>query len=369
VSGVGTRPQRIVVVGKFHPDGFANHILDGFTDLGHSALAYEWGTSHAFTATSSRLRYRVSQMRTVIGSQLDALPSRRARAGARLGEVARAHGADLVVVTHDYLLPAQVAEVKRRSGAAVAMWFPDHIGGFGRAAFLNGAYDGLFFKDPFIVDVLRRDLDRPVHYLPEACNPRVHTPDGIAPAELEPYRCDITTAGNAHASRVAALEALVGFDVRVWGPQAPLWLDRSRIPGMLQERFVANREKAVAFLAAKIVINHLYPAEVWGLNARTFETAGIGAFQLVGRRPGLGQLFVDGEELVSFGNRDELLGLVRRYLADDAERLAVAARARARALREHTYGHRLALMLDTVGGAADGFPMPCVQCVIGERTA
>lgn len=61
-----------------------------------------------------------------------------------------------------------------------------------------------------------------------------------------------------------------------------------------------NHEKVRAFRGAKVVVKNLHYGEVLGVNARTFEAAGAGAFQMVDWRPGLGQLFEDGKELIAF---------------------------------------------------------------------
>ena len=54
----------------------------------------------------------------------------------------------------------------------------------------------------------------------------------------------------------------------------------------------------------------------------------------------LRELF-EPDEVVSFRDVRELRSLVSHYLAHDDERIAVAARARARALRDHTYVQRM----------------------------
>jgi len=127
---------------------------------------------------------------------------------------------------------------------------------------------------------------------------------------------------------------------------------------MSQHRFVAGEEKAVALRSAAIVLNTLHPAEIWGVNRRAFEAAGAGAFQLLHWKPGLSQLFEDGGEVVSFRTVDDLGPLIDHYLAHPEERAAIAGAGRSRAVSEHTFDSRLALMFATVGGAAQGYALP-----------
>ena len=106
------------------------------------------------------------------------------------------------------------------------------------------------------------------------------------------------------------------------------------------------------------MVNTLYPAEVWGINARAFEIAGAGGFLLIDWRPGLGQLFAEGEEVVPFLDIPDLRKKLVHYLAHPDERDSIARRGRDRAHRDHTFEARLSLLRDTVLGSAAGYPVP-----------
>jgi spore maturation protein CgeB len=237
------------------------------------------------------------------------------------------------------------------------MWYPDHLANFGKAHFMTAPYDGLFFKDPYIVHALSDVLASAVHYLPECFNPDRHRlPDGeIIGAD---YACDVTTAGNSHSWRVALFNQLGEYDVKLWGAPPPLWMPQGAVAAMHQGRPVLNEDKARAFLGAKVVLNNLHYGEVLGVNVRTFEAAGIGAFQLVDWRPGMAQLFEDGKELVTFRDVADLKRLLDLYLPQADERQAIAAAGKRRAHAEHTYRHRLELLLATLAGTERGFPCP-----------
>jgi spore maturation protein CgeB len=107
-------------------------------------------------------------------------------------------------------------------------------------------------------------------------------------------------------------------------------------------------EQTRVFNAAKIVVNTHHEQDVRGVNLRTFEAAGCGAFQLVEWREDLARFFEPGREIVAFREIDELRDLARYYLAHDTERAAIAQRAQRRAHAEHTYGHRLREILECV---------------------
>lgn len=352
--------MNILVIGKFYTEGFALHIAETLNAMGHAVRRFEPGFKSA--RIGGCLGHRLDQVRGVIHSATDSLPSVRAKRMKALWQVAKQGPLDVVIVCHDFLWPAEVAELKHRTGAQVAMWFPDALVNFGKGFFMNAPYDGLFFKDPYIHHVLGDVLQSPVHFLPECFNPARHWLPEEQVGHDPKYQCDITTAGNQHSWRVAIYKHLADYDVKLWGNPAPLWMNPGAVANMHQGRGVYNHEKVRAFRGASIVINNLHYGETWGLNVRSFEAAGAGAFQMVDWRPGLGQLFEDGKELITFRSMADLKQKIDYWLPREAERRAIAEAGMRRAHAEHTYELRLALLLDTLAGTQHGYPAPQIRC-------
>jgi len=351
--------MRLLVVASFYDDSFGQNIADTLERMGHQVARFD---PEARGHATSRLASRLNSARGVLRAATDGIPWVRSRRISRLWRVVEAAPLDLVVVCHDLLSPGEVAELKRRTGAAVALWFPDSIAGFGRGWFMLAPYDALFFKDPFQVARLRGVLRSPVWYLPECFSPERHVLEGaLTEDDLAEYRCDICTAGNFHAYRAAFFDHLARYDVKIWGNPPPLWMSHLGIAARYAGKYLQYADKARAFLAAKIVLNNLHYTEIWGVNARTFEAAGIGAFQMLDWRPGLGQLFEDSREVITYRDVAEMLRKIEYWMPRDDERLAIGKAARRRAHAEHTYRMRLNLMLDTVAGRATGFPLPSIE--------
>jgi spore maturation protein CgeB len=78
------------------------------------------------------------------------------------------------------------------------------------------------------------------------------------------------------------------------------------------------------------------------LNQRVFDVPASGGFLLTDYRAQLPVAFEVGREVVCYRDVEEIEDLVRHYLANPAERLEIARRARARIEKEHTYAHRMA---------------------------
>jgi spore maturation protein CgeB len=353
--------MNLLVIGKFYTEGFARHIVETLDLMGHKTCRFEPG--YRSNRLPGQFGKRLNQAFSTLYNTSDNLPAFRARRMLRLWRTVEEAALDVVIVCHDFLWPAEVAELKRRSRARVVMWFPDPIVNFHRGLFMNAPYDGLFFKDPFIVHRLGDVLASPVYYLPECFNPARHTiPEGAATDDAA-YACDIVTAGNLHSWRVAVYKHLAGYHVRLWGHPPPLWLPAGLVLEMFQGRGVYNADKARAFRSARIVVNNLTYGEIWGVNVRCFEAAGIGAFQMIDWRPGLGHLFEDGKELVTFTSMKDLKTKIDYWLPRNDERHAIAKAGMKRAYAEHTYRHRLELLLATMEGCAKGYPVPGIDFV------
>lgn len=265
-----------------------------------------------------------------------------------LVNAAKAFQPDLVLVLlGNYTSPATIRRVREATGAPIICWCQDHMGTMGRQYLIGSRFDYVFAKDQTMVDLFRCYTNMPaVHYLAEACNPKVH--HSVTPTNNDRIRfgCEVATAATLYYFRSAILDAVSDFDLRIWGT-LPRYYD-----GALREKHmgqaVFTRDKAVCFNAAKIVINTLHPMESGGLNARAFEVAGCGGFQLITHSDAVARHFEPGKEIETFKDLHELRDKVRYYLAHEEERRAIAEAGRRRAHDEHTYVKRLKQMFDIV---------------------
>ena len=196
-----------------------------------------------------------------------------------------------------------------------------------------------------MVERVRANLDLPIYYLPEACNPRWHRP--LVEPGTEPY---LVIAGNMYSSRVRLLDRLVakGIPLKIYGPGFCRWLGESPARRAYTGKYIAREEKARVFRAAAGVLNTLHPAEVSGVNARLFEAAGCGAAVLTEFRPVVPDLFRVGSELLTFHDFDELIDQAARLLNETGLTRHLGDAACRRAHSEHTYELRLTAILERI---------------------
>ena len=218
-----------------------------------------------------------------------------------------------------------------------------------------GGYD-LFLaiqQGAFLAEAERLAPGR-VCYLPCAADPAVHRPLTLSPAEQEEFGARLAFVGAGYRNRRLAFRPLLELGLRIWGSE---W----QAAGLLDEAVqraaarVPTEDAVRIFNATAVNLNLHSSTYVDGVdprgdfvNPRTFEIAAAGAFQLVDLRSLLPPLFEPGVELSTFTDARELPDLVRYYLARPGDRAAIATAGRARALREHTYRHRMESLLEAL---------------------
>lgn len=326
-----------MVIGRQFPDSFARNIALTLRQMGHEVQEvddYLFGISGFRWQKPAALLIRI-------------FPRLEEHHYHRLLRAAECWQPEIVINAYADLSPEIVKRFKEETDGVMISWFPDAQTNFGRQYILKAPYDALFFKDPYIVDFCRKKLELKAFYLPECCNPMWHRKVDLTADEWCRYSCDLTTAGNMYYYRALIMEQFQDYNFKIWGVTYPRWLD-SPLYRKYQFVFVAEEEKAKAFNAAKIVLNTFHFGEIYGVNCRTFEAAGCGAFQICDYRPGLGEFFEPEKEIVTFESKKELIEKVKYYLHRPEERQEIAERAYQRAQREHTYKIRLEKMLGLI---------------------
>jgi len=254
----------------------------------------------------------------------------------RLAAAIRAHRPDLVLVFKGATLaPEAIDHLRGKGGARWVNWFPDSPHLLDLSLRIGKAYDRCFIFDTSMVD-RHRALGRTADYLPEGFDPGYHRPlpDASWPRER------IAFVGTHEPLRARALASVSDLGLATWGPGWP------RGP-LFGDDFIK------AFSNADIALNvHQFFGEApgagrygTGANRRVFELAGIGTVQLCDAKDDLERNFAAGREIVPFRNLGELREQTLWLLGAPEDRRLIAARARERALAEHTWRHRLEELL------------------------
>lgn len=261
----------------------------------------------------------------------------------------------VLVVCGAYVHP-NALEALRRCGIGVAVVFtespyqtdPDQELRLARVA------DVAFTNERTCVPYFQAALDAAgnggvAHYLPHAHDPAVHTPDGDQPDTAD--RCDVLLVGTGFAERQWLLEGInwEGIDLVLGGTWFGIdWYGTHRLAGCVRWPCLPNRDVARLYRGAKIVLNpHRWHPTAESANPRVYEAAAVGAFQLSDERAEVAEMFGGAIPTYPPGVPWRLEALIRRYLADDAERDRCAGLAR-RLVQEHTFEHRAAAVMAAI---------------------
>jgi spore maturation protein CgeB len=318
--------MHIGVIGPATPDSFGDNIGNSLEAMGH--VVSRLG--------GIRPDFRGPRITRTVEIVHQAYPRLEGRTHLKVAAKALALGCRIVLSTDAALAPEAV-ELLRRNRVVVALWFPDAVVNLGRLRMLTAPYNALFFKDRILVERIKETLGLPVHYLPQACNPRWHRPIGEAGSKHH-----VAVVGNTYVTRLLLLERLHrdGIPIVIYGSPFPRWAARSIPDSCHTGRVVRREEKSRVFREAAAVLNNMHPAEMDSVNLRLFEATAAGAAVLCERRPALKELY-DEHEIVAFSSYDELLERTRELLGDQRMTRRIGDLGNARAYRDHTYQARL----------------------------
>jgi spore maturation protein CgeB len=336
--------MKILVVGPHYFDSMAWSVLETLKRMGHAVENF-----NNFKLLGLRHPSKLNQVMWHFLRMTCREPER--FTNKKLVQKAKRMIPDLIlIIGGQNIHPRCVAELKKSTEAKIVAWFGDHISNLGRQYLIGADYDALFFKEPYIVEKLRKNLGRDnIFCLPQCCDPTIHKPVELTDDEKEFYGCDIVVVGNIYYYREQLLKQLKRYNIKIWGSKPPLWLKDPYLKNFHMGRPVWGLEKAKTFRAAKIVLNSNHYSEIWGVNKRTFEAAGCGAFQIVDNLPGLEGLFEKGKEIVVFDDLQDLKEKIEYYIHHPEERREISNRACRRTHDEHTYEKRLERLLNIAG--------------------
>ncbi len=186
-----------------------------------------------------------------------------------------------------------------------------------------------------------------VHFLPQAMDPAYDQP---ARRVSSRYRCDLSFVGSGqYPDRHDLLSRLAG--VGTMQVRGPGWEQVSGLP--VAGGPVWGRRFARVVAGAAISIGaHAIAGQQTQLacdSNRIWKVLGCGGFYLGAWQPASDAFARHGEHCAWYRDADEAVALATEYLAAPADRARIAAAGRAHALAEHTYAHRLRLLLEGRG--------------------
>jgi spore maturation protein CgeB len=247
-----------------------------------------------------------------------------------------------------------LAELRSR-GVITVLWFVEDYLRFTYWREMAKHYDFVFtIQKGECIEKIKAAGAGEVHYIPTACDPHFHAPLKLSEGERKTWGSPISFVGAGYHNRVQMFAALGDQPFRIWGSE---WPNGKPFDRLVQEdsRRVKPEEYVKIFNATDVNLNLHSSSERDGVdpsgdfvNPRTFELASCGAFQLCDERQLLPELFEVGKEIVTFSSLEDMKEKIAYYREHPEERRAISERARARAIKDHSYERRIEQMLSIV---------------------
>lgn len=204
-----------------------------------------------------------------------------------------------------------------------------------------GRYDAVVVASDVFAAELATRLGVPVSPLHQATDPDRFRPDAIGPQH------DLLFVANSRGVRRKIIDDLTPtpHGLAVYGGG---WLPEMLDPRYLRGEHVPNGELGGYYANARIVLNdHWEDMRRLGfLSNRLYDALASGTFVISDSVPGIAEEFDGG--VAAYDSPADLRALVDRYLADAPAREERATRGRAAVLARHTFGQRVATLVELV---------------------
>lgn len=332
---------------------------------GHDLLYY--GLDQRLDRARSWLRHQWRQQRRVDPALVRPTPADMVyQASVGAVEAALRNQPDGAVIFSGMYFHPDALIMLRRAGVRTALVFTESPYDAEKEARVAPLVDICFTNERASVGRLR--LANPeTHYLPHAHDPACHHP-GPPDGKHKVLAHDVVFIGSYFAERVELLSAVdwSGIDLGLYGETSPI-PSRSRLRQYIAGGLVSNDRAAALYKRAKIVLNlyrssigfgrrapRLAPGDAESLNPRAYELAACGVFHISDWRAEVDEIL--GGAVPTFSTPGELGRLVRRYLAREDRRRALAARLPALAA-PHTYAARATVLAEHLSRVWQGCPI------------
>ena len=317
----------------YYEDTFVHNVQSTLAEMGHEVHTLGFVPRNEYYSFPKYAARMAKEM--IVGDR----PS---RLDYKILAAARKIKPDVVFSTTGSVHPLILEELGKIVPGRRVLWWGDAPANSQRWGIVDPGWDTIYIKDRVAAEKLRL-VGRNAHLLHEAMNPNWHKP--LAQQRNEA----VVIAGSYYAFRQALVLRLMQDNVLVqlYGPAPPRWA-HPKIKEQHTGEYIVREQKSRVFGEGMASLNSFHLAEADSLNCRAFEIAGAGGLQLIEHRCAVEDCFEPGKELLVFRTYEELLDHVQRARKYPSEMTGIREAGAKRALAEHTYRHRLKVILENL---------------------
>lgn len=254
------------------------------------------------------------------------------QAGIGALEMALRHEVDAVFVVSAMFLHPDVIVLMKRAGLRVVVLFTESPYDMEKELAVARLIDGCWTNERSAVGAFQ-EANTNSGYLPHGWHPERHKP-GVQLGDDAVLHHDVVFVGSAFQDRIRWLSEIDWSGINLglygsWDSLSPRHVLRQFVRGAQ----ITNVATAALYRRAKIGLNLYRTSMGWGkhapqiahaesLNPRAYELAACGAFHLSTYRAEVAEVF--GDLVPTFTTPFEASALIRRWLADEDERVHVS---------------------------------------------
>jgi spore maturation protein CgeB len=321
--------MRILISQEYFEDSFVDNVQITLKEMGHDVRTLDF-VDHKKSWLPHKKFFRLLSQ---------TLPDRPSPQDKKLLRIAREFRPDVLISTTGHVHESILEDLGKIVKSRRVLWWGDPPGNSEKWGVLDPGWDVVYLKDKAAVKKLNL-VGRNAFLLHEAMNPKRHKIVGTQQND------SLVFAGSYYAFRQAVILRLTrdSLQCQLYGPSPPRWA-HPEIKQLHSGKYLTGEGKSRVFGEALACVNTFTLAEGDSLNCRAFEVAGAGGLQLIEYRPSIAECFEPGKELLVFQTYEELLEHVNRAKQFPAEMVSIRRAGARRALAEHTYRHRLEVIL------------------------
>lgn len=188
-------------------------------------------------------------------------------------------------------------------------------------------YDFVFTNKSYILDDMRKLGAGNIHFVNNMYESSFHYPRELSQQDTKRLAADVGFIGAWEKERCDSILFLArnGIRVKVFGDGK--WNDyKNAYPGLSILPAIFSEDYSKALQAFKISLCFLRKKNFDQQTTRTMEIPACGGFMMAERTREHLDLFEDGKEVIFFSSNEELLALCQYYLANEKERIEIAAK-------------------------------------------
>ncbi len=249
-------------------------------------------------------------------------------------ETASRFNPDLILsIKGETLLPKYITKLRKQTGAALALWFPDDPRFFNSlTAHIAPYYDMVFTSAQRATNLYNSISVNNVYRLPFACDPEIHK--GVLDAQNILKRA--LFIGTYSPKRYSFIKNLVkcGIPIDVIGSNWPFPFDKYVVsPSVIGPQYVRR-------IQSYSVTLNIHQNLAYGPNMRTFEVTGSGGVLLSDRAEDITNFFTEGSEILVYDSLEDAAQKIKYLIQNPDAFYAVASNGQKKCHDKYTYDER-----------------------------